>query len=258
MNQAQAILAQTVAELQRLRPGLRKLTIAGDLRRSCELVSDLQLVAIDPAIAAVTEEKFDPVTLHTCPADLFGAVLVHATGGVLHVGQLADAARKRRLTLAPDGLCAGARRVSTPREEDVYAALGLPLIPPELREGTDEIALARKGALPRLVTMKHLRGVLHIHTDFSDGMNTLEEMAEAARERGYAYLGVADHSQSARCAGGLQLDAIGIQHEMVDALNRRYRGRFRILKGIESDILADGALDYPAEILGRLSWSGRC
>ena len=102
--------------------------------------------------------------------------------------------------------------------------------------------------------MKDLRGVLHLHTDFSDGVNTLEEMAEAARERGYAYLGVADHSQSAHYAGGLSLDEIEAQHEMADALNRRYRGRFRILKGIESDILADGSLDYPPEVLERFDF----
>jgi DNA polymerase (family X) len=99
-----------------------------------------------------------------------------------------------------------------------------------------------------------LRGVLHLHTDFSDGVNTLEEMAEAARERGYAYLGVADHSQSAHYAGGLTLEEIAAQHEMADGLNRRYRGRFRILKGVESDILADGSLDYASEVLARLDF----
>ena len=99
--------------------------------------------------------------------------------------------------------------------------------------------------------MEDLKGVLHLHTVFSDGVNTLEEMAEAARERGYAYLGVADHSQSAHYAGGLSLAEIEEQHAMADELNRRYRGRFRILKGIESDILADGSLDYPPDVLER-------
>jgi DNA polymerase (family 10) len=140
------------------------------------------------------------------------------------------------------------------REDDLYKALGLACIPAELREGTDEIARASKNALPQLVAMQDLRGVLHLHTDFSDGANTLEEMAEAARERGYAYLGVADHSQSAHYAGGLKPDRIETQHRMVDAFNRRYRGRFRILKGIESDILADGALDYPPEVLERFDF----
>ena len=119
---------------------------------------------------------------------------------------------------------------------------------------TDEIERAGRGVLPELVSMKDLRGVLHLHTVFSDGVNTLEEMAEAARERGYAYLGVADHSQSAHYAGGLSLEEIVTQHEMADVLNRRYRGRFRILKGIESDILADGSLDYPSEVLARFDF----
>ena len=102
--------------------------------------------------------------------------------------------------------------------------------------------------------MEDLRGVLHLHTVFSDGVNTLEEMAEAARERGYAYLGVADHSQSAHYAGGLRSRRSRRSTRWPTVLNRRYRGRFRILKGIESDILADGSLDYPPEILARFDF----
>jgi DNA polymerase (family X) len=113
---------------------------------------------------------------------------------------------------------------------------------------------ARRDGFPEVITVKDLRGILHLHTVFSDGVNTLEEMAEAARERGYAYLGVADHSQSAHYAGGLTLEEIEAQHEMADALNRRYRGRFRVLKGIESDILADGSLDYSPEVLARFDF----
>jgi DNA polymerase (family 10) len=102
--------------------------------------------------------------------------------------------------------------------------------------------------------MKDLKSVLHLHTTFSDGANTLEQMAEAAHERGYAYLGVADHSQSARYAGGLSLREIEEQHAIADQLNRRRGGRFRIFKGIESDILADGALDYAPEVLERFDF----
>jgi DNA polymerase (family X) len=254
MNPAQAMLDQTIAELKRLRPALRKITIAGDLRRACELVSDLRLVAVDPKATAVAEERFGPVTLHTGPAARYGTMLLHATGSERHLAQLSALARKQGLSLNRDSLRCGARKVSTPREEDIYKALGLSFIPPELREGTDEIALAAKDALPELVALKDLRGLVHLHTDFSDGANTLEEMAEGARERGYTYLGVADHSQSAYYAGGLKLDEIDTQHEMIDALNRRYRGRFRILKGIESDILADGSLDYPPDVLKRFDF----
>ena len=255
MNQAQAVLDQATAELKRLRPALRRITAAGDLRRACELVRDLRLVAVDPGSEAAAEEKFGgSVTLHTSPAARFGAALLHATGSERHVAALAALARKEGYTLDPSGLRRGARQMSTPREEDVYKALGLPFIPPELREGTDEIVRAAEGSLPDLITMPDLRGVLHLHTDFSDGVNTLEEMAEAARARGYTYLGVADHSQSAHYAGGLRLEEIETQHRMIEALNRRYRGRFRILKGIESDILVDGALDYPREVLERFDF----
>jgi DNA polymerase (family X) len=254
MNQAQTILDQIIAELKQLRPALRTITIAGELRRSCELVSDLRLVAIEPKGTEVAQEEFGGVTLHTCPAACFGAVLLSATGSERHVAELAALARSRGLTLSPESLRRDAVPVQTAREEDIYKSLGLPFIPPELREGTDEIALAGRDALPELISSKVLRGILHLHTIFSDGVNTLEEMAEAARTRGYAYLGVADHSQSAHYAGGLTLDEIEAQHEMADALNRRYRGRFRILKGVESDILADGSLDYPPETLARFDF----
>jgi DNA polymerase (family 10) len=139
--------------------------------------------------------------------------------------------------------------VSCPEEADVYAALGVALIPPELREDGEEIALAAEGRLPVLVDLADLRGLVHCHTDFSDGGNTLDEMARATRKRGYRYFGVADHSKSAGYAGGLSVARVEEQHALADALNARMRG-FRIFKGIESDILLDGSLDYPDEVLG--------
>ena len=141
-----------------------------------------------------------------------------------------------------------ARKVIARTEEEIYAARGLAFIEPELREGKDEIALAVDQDLPKLVTDKDLRGILHAHTDRSDGVDTLEVMAEATRARGYHYFGVADHSKSAHYAGGLSVDEIDAQHAEIDRLNKRYGKSFRILKGIESDILADGALDYPEKI----------
>jgi DNA polymerase (family 10) len=147
-----------------------------------------------------------------------------------------------------------ARKVIARTEEEIYAALGLAFIEPELREGKDEIALAVEQDLPKLVTDKDLRGILHAHTDRSDGVDTLEVMAEATRARGYHYFGVADHSKSAHYAGGLSVDEIDAQHAEIDRLNKRYGKSFRILKGIESDILADGALDYPDEVLARFDF----
>ena len=112
------------------------------------------------------------------------------------------------------------------------------------------MALARARRLPELIKQNDLHGLLHCHTDFSDGGNTLEEMAEATRKRGYHYFGVADHSRSAGYAGGLSIDEVQEQHALADELNATYQGKFRILKGIESDILQDGSLDYPDEVLG--------
>jgi len=122
-----------------------------------------------------------------------------------------------------------------------------------LREGGDEIARAQARKLPKLVTQRDLKGILHVHTDFSDGVHSLREMAEAARDLGYHYLGVSDHSKSAHYAGGLSIEDVLRQHDLVDDLNAKLGG-FRILKGIESDILPDGSLDYPDEVLARFDF----
>jgi DNA polymerase (family 10) len=139
-------------------------------------------------------------------------------------------------------------------EKDIYTGLGLTFIEPELREGRGEIDLALRGQLPKLVRDEDIRGVLHAHTEKSDGSHTLEQMVQATRERGYCYFGVADHSQSAHYAGGLSVDAIADQHAAIESLNARLRGVFRVFKGIESDILADGSLDYPDEVLARFDF----
>jgi DNA polymerase (family 10) len=118
-----------------------------------------------------------------------------------------------------------------------------------LREGRGEIELARAGRLPELVKPEDVHGILHAHTDASDGIDTLEQMAEAARSRGYQYLGITDHSRSAHYAGGLSIAEIEQQHAEIDRLNANFGGTFRIFKGIESDILPDGSLDYPDDIL---------
>jgi DNA polymerase (family 10) len=152
------------------------------------------------------------------------------------------------MKLEADGLHKG-HCVVAAREEDIYRALGLSFIEPELREGRGEIERAFKGKLPKLVTDRDLHGILHCHTDASDGTETLERMAQATRDRGFQYFGVADHSKSAHYAGGLSIDQIVEQHREAERLNKSFGKTFRILKGIESDILADGSLDYPDEVL---------
>jgi DNA polymerase (family X) len=140
--------------------------------------------------------------------------------------------------------------VAAKTEEDIYKALGLPFIEPEVQEGRGEIAPAERGKLPKLVADADIRGILHAHTDRSDGGDTREVMAEATRVRGFSYFGVADHSQSAHYAGGLSLEDIAEQHAEADRLNKRSSDRFRIFKGIESDILPDGSLEYPDHLSG--------
>ena len=123
-----------------------------------------------------------------------------------------------------------------------------------MREGRSEIERALEGKLPKLVTDRDLQGILHCHTDASDGTETLEAMAKATRERGFEYFGVADHSKSAHYAGGLSIEQIEKQHHEADRMNKKSGKDFRLLKGIESDILADGSLDYPDEVLDRFDF----
>jgi DNA polymerase (family X) len=254
LNRAAALIEHALASLAKLRPDLKHVTVAGDFRRGCELVADLALVAEG------VQEEGAPVALnssglkiHVTDRKHFGATLLHATGSAEHLDQLRTLAERKSMTLQADGLRKG-RRLIAAKEADIYDALGLPFIEPELREGRGEIERALKGELPELVTDRDLRGILHCHTDASDGTETLKMMANATRKRGFQYFGVADHSQSAHYAGGLSPEEIDAQHREANRLNKSFGKEFRILKGIESDILADGSLDYPDEILSRFDF----
>jgi DNA polymerase (family 10) len=194
------------------------------------------------------------LSVHLTDHRHYGATLLHATGSAQHLDALRALAAGKKLVLDEQGLRGGGKVIASKSEHTIYAALGLPFIEPELREDASEIASALAGRLPTLVREKDLRGVLHAHSDFSDGVDTLATMAEAARRRGYAYFGIADHSKSAHYAGGLDLDEIEQQHAEIDRLNASCGSRFRIFKGIESDILADGSLDYPDDVLARFDF----
>ena len=143
-----------------------------------------------------------------------------ATGSKKHVEALNALAHAKGFTLDDQGLRRGSKIIAARTEEGIYEALGLPCIDPELRETGEEIEQAIKGDLPELITDRDLRGILHAHTDLSDGVDTLEAMAEATGERGYQYFGVADHSQSAHYAGGLSIEEIERQHRAIDRLNK--------------------------------------
>jgi DNA polymerase (family 10) len=217
------------------------------------VVSDLSLVACS-STTKPSRERLGAVSLHVAPPHQIATALLYATGNQQHLAQLESLAQSKGLMLSASGLAKGRRQLTTADETAIYKTLGLPFIPPELREGQDEIELASSRRLPKLVEAADLNGLLHIHTDFSDGVHTLEEMAEAARALGYQYLGISDHSQSAHYAGGLSVEAIEDQHLKIDRLNRGFGKTFRILKGIESDIRVDGSLDYPDEILARFDF----
>ena len=251
--------------------GVERVEPAGSVRRRSEVVRDVDL-AVGATITVaelgarlrgavprlevgeqaggllVRLEDGTGADVYCAAPGQFGHTLAWATGNKTHLEQLTVHGAARGVTLGPDGLRSGGALLPCPDEKAFYAALGLPWIPPELREGGDEVARAAAGTLPRLVERGDLQGLLHCHSVYSDGTNTVAELADAVRAAGYRYLGLTDHSVAAAYAGGLKPDAIRRQHEEIDALNRAFDG-FRILKGIEADILADGALDYTSDIL---------
>ena len=251
LHRADAALRFAADAIAREHPDWRGLTPAGDFRRGCELVGTLSLVAVDPHLIGAdrTIEQGDQLIVHvTCPAR-FGIALLFATGSDAHLKALAALARRKGLSLDAEGLSRKGSIVAQRTEEEIYAALGLPFIAPELRELGKEVRLALDGGLPELVTQADLRGVLHAHTTESDGSDSLEDMAEATVQRGYAYLGLTDHSQTAHYAGGLKVEEVAAQQRAVDRLNKRYGAKFHVFKGIESDILGDGSLDYPDDVM---------
>jgi DNA polymerase (family 10) len=241
---------------------------AGEVRRRCEVVRELVTVLVAdvspeavfrqlstlPGVGEIAGEDERRATLRfaggasvqvvVTPPQNFGAVLVQATGSEAHLTALAAHAASKGFNLAGAALWDASRFVPTPTEVALYETLGLPWMPPELRELGDEIARP----VPVLVELPDLRGFLHCHTSASDGSNSVEQIAQACHAAGYQYAGITDHSRAAAYAGGLSVDAIRRQWDEIDAVNSTLPG-FRILKGIESDILVSGALDYPDDVL---------
>lgn len=269
-HHAGAEAADVAGALARL-AGVREVIVAGSLRRRCELVRDLDfVVAVDgppQGLADRLREAFGAaevtpgaggamglrleggtmVDVYACPPERLGWTLVLATGSATHVAALAERARGGGLRWEVRGLLRGDEPLPLPSEEAMYAALGLPWIPPELREDGDEVAAAALGRLPRLIERTDLRGFLHCHTGYSDGTNTVDQWAEAGVAQGYGYLGITDHSPATAFGGALQAADVPRQHDEIDAANRARRA-IRILKGVEADILADGSLDYSPDV----------
>ncbi|MFL5575775.1 MAG: DNA polymerase/3'-5' exonuclease PolX [Gemmatimonadaceae bacterium] len=263
-------------------PDVERAEIAGSVRRRREVVRDVDIVAACSSSPARVAQSFAHapgvrevvggggrslairfvdgtlLNLYCVAPARFGIALWRATGSEEHVADVARRAAERGFTLAEDDLLdAGGARVPVPDERDLYAALGLAYVPPELREGRGEVAAAAAGRLPSLLQYGDIRGVLHCHSHYSDGSSAIVDMAVAARERGWSYLGVSDHSESAFYAGGLKPDDVRRQHDEIDRVNDEMRAGgsgFRVLKGIEADILPCGRVDYNAEILDRFDY----
>ena len=256
--------------------GVRQAEIAGSLRRIAEVVRDIELVAScsDPAdvakaagkVPGVQEvEKGDEGTLrltmiggaranlHCAGNDEFPVAFWRATGSPEHCDAVISRLRDRGFSIRNNRLVDAKGKVIEADEEAIYRHAGLAYIPVELRENRGEIEASESGSLPDLIELDDLRGILHCHSKYSDGSTTVADMADAARARGWSYIGISDHSQAASYAGGLDRDAVLRQHDEIDALNQGLKG-FRVLKGIEADILADGTVDYGDDLLDRFDY----
>jgi DNA polymerase (family X) len=259
-------------------PDVKRADVAGSIRRHNEVVADIDIVAEcahDPVAVADSFGRAPGVSkaqggdepgsiklrfvdgthldMHCVSKDDYPIALWRATGSNAHVDEVAAYADRKGFQIRGNSLRKAGKRVAVPSEDALFAALGLAPIPPELREGMGEVEAAAKRQLPELLTYDDLRGVLHCHSDYSDGGATIEAMAIAAQERGWSYIGITDHSESAFYAGGVKRDKLAEQHEEIDRLNASMKD-FRILKGIEADILADGRLDYDSTTLDKFDF----
>jgi DNA polymerase (family 10) len=274
--------AERLAEAIRAHPDVLQLEIAGSIRRRMEIVRDVDLVCAvrgSPSLVAATFAQLRGVKevlggggrslslrmddgvrvdVSCVRPEQFALALWRATGSSAHVKQVSDRASQHGFIMAGDEVRdrEGAL-VAIPDEASLYQLLGLAYVTPEQREAVGEVEAAAHGAFPTLITERDLVGALHCHSHYSDGGATIVEMANAARARGLTYLGVSDHSQSNTYAGGLTRDAILRQHDEIDALNAQYVAEgvgFRVLKGIEADILPCGRVDYDAAFLDRFDF----
>jgi DNA polymerase (family 10) len=268
---ARRLVSPIVEQLKSHRDVIR-IEVCGSLRRRAETIGDLDILISSANVAAVLDRFVKLPQVATVLAhgptkasvrladgvqcDLRGVedaqfpfALHYFTGSKAHNIAMRRRAIARGLSLNEYALAGENGSVPCKTEADVFKALGLPWIPPELREDSGEIEAAEGGKLPHLIEVGELTGTFHCHTDWSDGSDTLAEMAQAARDRGMAYLGIADHSRSAAYARGLSIERVREQWAAIDLLNKSFGGKFHVFKGTECDILPDGSLDYPDDLL---------
>ncbi len=272
--------AEQIASMLRALPEAVRVTVAGSIRRRKETVKDADVVASvrsdsgprrahvrldqQPPRRAVTgsgDTKTSVVLRQGIALDLrvvlddeFPYTLHHFTGSKEHNVALRTRLHAQGMKISEYGLFRGDALIPCKDEADIYRAIGMAYVEPELREDRGEIEAALAGELPTLVTERDIRGMLHVHSDWSDGGATIREMADATLAMGMTYLGMCDHSQVAAYANGLTPDRVKRQQEEIDRLNDHYAGRLRILKGTECDILKDGSLDYDDKTLARFDF----
>ncbi len=257
-------------------PGIRRVGLAGAVRRHVETVRSVTIVAgfddgnkgsaslsglstgqgqSDDLMNSreVRLEGGLPAEIVLVPDDCFGAAMFLRTGSYAHVAAVASLAAEKGLTISEQGVYRGARRMGGAEEEEIYTLAGLPYVPPELREGGEEMVEAGEGGLPRLIARGDLRGDLHVHTNWSDGKASLEEMARKAQELGYAYLGITDHAHRVEGGWGIHERDLARQWEEIDRLNAKMD--IRLFKGAEVEILADGSLGLSEAMLAQLDYT---
>ncbi len=225
-----------VLEFLREKNPTTKIEVVGEFRRKCEVLDKIDILSdknLNLDLKNIESSIGLPMQINHCETNYFYYEYFKQTATAEHLA-------KTQFHLLTK------RQYNS--EQEIYAELQLQFIEPELREGLNEIELAKSNELPDLIEVKDLKGILHNHTTYSDGLNTLKEMADYCQKNGFEYLGICDHSQSAFYANGLKAERVIEQQEEIDKLNAQYKN-FKVLKGIESDILNDGSLDYPEEIL---------
>ncbi|MFH1238506.1 MAG: helix-hairpin-helix domain-containing protein, partial [bacterium] len=275
LDRALATASEIMAELKARAP-INKISPAGSLRRMKETIGDIDILVTSPAPTKVRkvftslpqvsrvisegEAKSSILTADGIQVDLlvvdrpsYGAALVYFTGSKNHNIAIRERALKLGYTINEYGIfkLKDEKKIAGETEEEIYKVLGLPYIPPEIREDTGEIEAALAGKLPKLIELADIKGLFHVHSEWSDGTEPISEIARAARKKGYSYMVISDHSKSVRVAGGLSEEKLLEQLKEIRDLNKKMKN-FRILCGSEVDIKKDGKLDFSDDILKEL------